>query len=93
MTPTPLIELLGWVGSVLFALCALPQAWHAWKNKHADGITWAFLLMWGFGEILTLIYVMLTTNQTPLIANYIINLLFLFVIFWYKIKSSIGKFS
>lgn len=32
-------EFIGWIGSMLFAFCGLPQAIHAFKHKHADGMT------------------------------------------------------
>lgn len=79
------IEIIGWIGSILFATCAVPQAYHSWKEKNSDGLTWLFLWMWTIGEILTLIYISVTSQQAPLIANYVLNLFFLAIIVWYKI--------
>lgn len=80
-----LLEAMGWIGSLLFAICALPQAIHSMKNKHSDGLTWSFILMWTFGEIFTLIYAASKNDLLPLIANYTLNLVFLTPIIWYKL--------
>lgn len=76
---------IGWIGSILLAFCAIPQAWHSFENKHSNGITWGFLNMWMFGEILTLIYI-LPSMTWPLIFNYSANIFFLSVIMYYKVK-------
>lgn len=85
------IELIGWVGGVLFAFCGMPQAIHSWKMKNSDGMTYTFILMWGLGEVLTLIYVMQKSDVEPLLFNYIANLCFLAVILWFKIRPSYVK--
>lgn len=80
-----IIELIGWVGAILFALCGLPQAWMAWKNKNSDGLAWGFLLMWFGGEVLTFTYVMTKSDVLPLLVNYTLNFVFLLIILWYKV--------
>lgn len=82
-------ELIGWVGSILFALCALPQAWLCFKQKHARGISWLFLMMWLWGEVLTFTYV-LPTGKLPLLANYVMNFILLLIIIFYKVKGEYG---
>ncbi len=77
--------ILGWIGSILFAVCGLPQAYKCYKEKHADGISTAFLLMWFFGEVFTLIYIFPKMDM-PLLFNYSMNLVFLFVIAYYKFR-------
>jgi uncharacterized protein with PQ loop repeat len=79
------IEIVGWVGSVLFAFCGLPQAIHSWKQKNSDGITYSFLLMWTAGEIMTLVYVFQKSDVAPLLLNYAANIIFLSVIIWFKV--------
>ena len=39
--------LLGWIGSLCLAICALPQAWQSFKEKNSNGISWGFLMLWG----------------------------------------------
>ena len=78
-------EWLGWIGSMLFAFCGLPQAIHAFRHKNADGMTWSFLMMWLWGEVFTLIYISSKQDVVPLLANYILNVIFLLIILWYKV--------
>lgn len=78
-------EFIGWIGSMLFAFCGLPQAIHAFRHKHADGMTWSFLMMWLWGEIFTLLYISSKQDVLPLLTNYILNVIFLIIILWYKI--------
>lgn len=78
------MEIFGWIGSALFAVCGLPQALQSYKDKHSNGLNWFFLLAWFFGELFTLAYIYPKADY-PLIANYLINLIFLAVILWYKI--------
>ena len=79
-----MMELIGWTGSMLMALCAFPQAYKCFQEKHSNGISWGFLMMWLIGEVLVLIYVF-PTYQWPLIFNYIANIIALSVILYYKI--------
>lgn len=78
------MELIGWLGSLCFAFCALPQAIQVHKEKNADGTSHGMLWLWIFGEIFTLIYVYSTSFSLPLVVNYCINLLILVVIVYYK---------
>lgn len=86
-----LISLLGWIGSITFAVCAAPQAWKSWKDKHSDGLSGMFILLWWIGEVATLIYtvigITLTNGALPLIVNYVLNMAFLAIITYYKIWS------
>jgi len=79
------MDSIGWIGSILLAFCGLPQAWESFKTKKSDGLTWGFLLMWGIGEIFTIIYI-IPKWHWPLIFNYTANILFISVIVFYKIK-------
>jgi hypothetical protein len=78
------MEIIGWIGAGLFAICALPQAWQCWREGHSRGLNWFFLLAWGGGEILMIIYV-LPKMDIPLLANYFINMIFLIIMLYYKI--------
>lgn len=80
-----LIEAIGWIGSLLLAVCAAPQAWTSFKVKHGKGVSALFLWMWVIGEILTLAYILLSPAlQLPLIVNYSLNIFFILVILRYK---------
>lgn len=39
------MKTIGWIGSILFALCGLPQAIHSMRHGHSDGLTWGFLVV------------------------------------------------
>lgn len=82
-----MIELAGIIGSVLLALCGLPQAYKSYIDKHSDGLSWGFILMWGIGEIFVLFYIVLTSLDWILILNYAANLVILLVIFYFKLFS------
>lgn len=83
------LEIVGWVGSMLFAFCALPQLILTVKQKHAKGLSWGFINMWAMGEILCFIYVFMQPQvQIPLLANYVLNFAMLCIIIYYKIVGS-----
>lgn len=78
------MELVGWAGSILFAICGLPQAIQCWKDGHSRGLNWFFLLAWFWGEIFTIAYVWPKADW-PLLCNYFVNLVFLVVMVKFKI--------
>jgi uncharacterized protein with PQ loop repeat len=84
------MEIVGWIGSVLFAICAFPQALQVYRDGHAKGLNWFFLLAWFFGEIFTMAYV-LPKGDIPLISNYVVNIGFLGVILYFKINPRAKK--
>lgn len=76
---------LGWIGSLLFAICGAEEAWKAWKTKQCN-IGYFLLTTWWLGEILTLIAII---NQAPmgyLLFNYGLNLAFVSIMLYYKVK-------
>jgi uncharacterized protein with PQ loop repeat len=79
------MEIIGWIGSILLAFCGLPQAIESYKTKSSAGITWGMLIMWFWGEIFTIIYI-LPKFHLPLLFNYTANVIFLSIIIYYKIK-------
>jgi len=80
-------ELLGWLGGLLFAICAIPQAWQSYKQGHSKGLNSGLLQMWFWGEVLTVSYVYLKHGfDGPLMLNYLANIVFLVVIMKYKYK-------
>ncbi len=78
-----MLEFIGWLGGILLAICGVPQAYKSWKEGHSDGISWGFIWLWFFGEILVLIYVF-PKLLIPLILNYSLNVIVIMVIIWYK---------
>jgi uncharacterized protein with PQ loop repeat len=85
-----MIEIIGWLGSICLAICGLPQAWMSYRDKHSHGISWAFVLLWAFGEAFALAYVY-DKLDLPLVTNYLTNILILGVILYYKINPGVEK--
>ena len=78
------MQTIGWLGSILFAICAIPQALQSIRDGHSRGLNWGFLVAWLLGEILTLIYIW-PKQDYPLMFNYLMNLIFLGIMVRYKI--------
>lgn len=80
-----MIEFVGWFGSILFALCALPQALKCWNDGHARGLSNSFLWLWLLGEASMIVYTVFKLNgDLPLLFNYMLNMSFLMLIMRYK---------
>jgi uncharacterized protein with PQ loop repeat len=81
-----MIELIGWIAAVCFAICGLPQTIKCIREKNANGLSWGFLILWLLGEILMLTYVVIRLDtNAPMLFNYIGNLIMLGVMIYYKI--------
>lgn len=76
------MEWVGWVGSILLMLCAVPEVIRSVIRKQCD-IGWGMLLSWLFGEILVLIYV-IPKKDIPLIANYLGNTILILILCYYR---------
>lgn len=83
-----MIELIGWIGTFGFALCGVPPAYLAWKNKKTE-LDAGLLSLWFIGEVCTIIYVAATTFDIILMTNYLANFVCLCIILNYKLKSKI----
>jgi uncharacterized protein with PQ loop repeat len=81
------LEHIGWLGGIFLAICGAPQAYKSFKEKHSNGISLGFLILWTLGEIFTLIYI-IPKMDLPLLFNYGMNLIFLGVIWKYKLKKN-----
>lgn len=79
-----MIDIAGWIGSILLAVCAVPQAWLSWRQGHSNGLSALLLLLWGVGEAFTLVYTVAQADY-PLVVNYTCNLILIAVIARYKV--------
>jgi uncharacterized protein with PQ loop repeat len=79
-------RIIGLIGSILLALCGLPQAIQSIRTKSSDGISTLFLAMWGVGEVFILAYILLTTLDLILILNYSFNIVLVAIIAFYKVR-------
>ena len=79
-----MMEVVGILGSICFALCGVPAAYEAWKFKTCS-YSWPFLLMWMIGEVLTSAYVIYLMDWI-LLFNYAANFICLLIIMYYNKK-------
>ncbi len=84
-------EFIGWIGGILFSICALPQVIHTWRTKKTEGLSSWFLIIWFTGEILSFFYVIAKDIMTsifhfPLYLNYGLNIILILYLFYAKIK-------
>jgi uncharacterized protein with PQ loop repeat len=69
-----MISLLGILGSLFFAICALPQVIQVWKTQDTTSISKMFLIFWALGEVLSFVYVICQSLILwPIICNYVFN--------------------
>ena len=79
-----MLEAIGWISAISLAICSIPQGVKSIQDKHSDGISWLFIILWFIGEVTGLIYVV-PLAKIPLILNYTVNVVFTSVILYYKV--------
>jgi uncharacterized protein with PQ loop repeat len=72
------------ISSILLAVCGVPQAWKSYRTKSADDVSWFFLLMWFVGEFGLLWFAIKTGLHPMMILNYVVNLVVVMIISWFK---------
>jgi uncharacterized protein with PQ loop repeat len=72
------------IGSLMLALCALPEAIKTFKQKSCS-LGWGMLLLWLFGELFLVVFA-IQTKQYVLLINYCANIAFLSPMVYYKIR-------
>ncbi len=80
-----MLEFVGLVGSICFAVNSWPQAWLAYKNKTAQGISLYLLIFATLGGICSLFYV-IATKQYAIVPNFLCGLMGILVVFYYKLQ-------
>jgi len=80
------MDLLGWMGAGMLSLCGFPELWHSYKTKQCS-LTWTFLFLWGAGELCILIPVIFEIKSPWLITNYVLNLICIAGLVYYKAKT------
>ena len=71
-----MIETIGWIGAIFFALSSFPQAVQVYKTQSTKDISMSMIQLWFWGEVLCLIYIVHNdVLQWPLITNYFFNIL------------------
>ena len=80
-------DIIGWIGSVAFAVCGLPQAWECFKNKSAKGINPYFIGLWLIGEICYVVSVLMKFGWVHwMMFNYTVNIFSIAVITFYIVR-------
>ena len=84
-------DIIGWIGSVAFAMCGIPQAWGCFRNKSARGINPAFIALWLIGEVCYVISVLMKFGWVHwMMFNYMLNIVSITVITYYLVKDKIN---
>ncbi len=79
-------DLVGWIGSIAFAICGLPQAWECHWNRTARGINPVFILLWLTGELCYVVSILLKFGWVHwMMFNYLTNIFAVAVIIYYLI--------
>jgi len=80
-------DVIGWIGSVAFAFCGIPQAWECFKNRSAKGINPFFIGLWLIGEICYVVSVLMKFGWVHwMMFNYIVNIFSIAVITFYMMR-------
>ena len=69
-----MIQLIGYIGSLAYAICGLPQAIMSIKNGHSQGISRGYALLSLVGSILSLIYA-IPRQDYVLVLNFATNII------------------
>lgn len=78
-------NVISWIGSVLLAVCGVPEMLRTIKDKRCH-IGYGMLLCWFFGEVLVFIHVFNTLHDKALLFNYGLNLAILCIMLYYKLR-------
>ncbi len=77
-------DAIGWLGSVMFAVCGAPQAWKCFVAGNAEGISPWFIALWLGGEICYVVSVKMKFGWVLwMMLNYFVNIFFASVIAFY----------
>lgn len=87
-------DIIGWIGSICFALCGVPQAWKCYKEGHALGLSGWFLILWLTGEACYITGVLMKFGWVDwMMFNYVINVFCIIAIIRYKLFPSVSEVS
>ena len=75
----------GWIGSLLLAVCSVPELIRTIKDDKCH-VGWGFLLLWYFGEIFVFIHVFSGIKDLALLFNYGLNIAVLSIMLYYKLR-------
>lgn len=82
-----ILNLMGWLSTICFSACALPEVLYAYKHKRCN-LTWGLLILWLAGEVLVIIPIAIENPIPYLLVNYTINIAFLVYLVSIKLKQA-----
>jgi uncharacterized protein with PQ loop repeat len=77
--------MLGWIGSLLLGICALPETIRTIKDNRCH-VGWGMLLLWYSGELFVFFHVFFNIHDLALLTNYLLNIILITIMLIYKIK-------
>ena len=75
-----MIDVLGYIGNIMLATCALPLVVELYKSKSRAKVSLPFILYWLAGEVFTVTYILIKAPKLPLILNYSFNIISIMVV-------------
>lgn len=77
--PKSFHEFVGWIGSIMFAICGIPQVVSTFRTHDVSGLSFSFILLWFLGEIFSATYLIIDdvkkgSSHFPIYFNYVVNL-------------------
>ncbi len=78
-----MLQFIGLLGSLVLALSAVPEVHRTIKDNHCY-VGWGMLLAWFIGELLLIIYILMTTKDIILLLNYFLNIILISILIKYK---------
>lgn len=85
-------DIIGWIGSVAFAVCGVPQAWQCVRDRTARGINPLFLALWLVGEVCYVASVLLKFGWVGwMMFNYCMNIASVFVIGFFLVRDRLRR--
>lgn len=84
-------EVIGLLGSLLFAVCSWPLAYDSFKRRTAVGIKWSFVVIWFLAALFSAVYAV-GVQKYVLLPNYLSGGLGIAVVLYIKIRETVkGK--
>lgn len=80
-----MVDLLGILGPGLLAICGVFEVVPSIKRGYC-GSSLPYLLVWFFGEVFALVYIIYTSVDFYLLVNYSLNIILILILFFYKTK-------
>ena len=80
------METIGFIGSILLAVCGIPEVVRTIKDNKCH-LGWNFFLFCFGGELFMLTYI-IPMKDLPLLLNYVFNTALVGIMLFYKIKNT-----